>query len=153
MDYFIGQLQITLPVLGVDAIRVKETQAVPPSSRDALISPVFHLRNKKVGVDASARQIDGEFTMLAGSTVVGNWHGVGKADSTMNASYREKHEKLVADGSIRIDGAVGTLIKDVVFPSPSTAGAIALGRSCNGRISWIADDSTTFGAWESRDVE
>jgi len=155
MDYFIGQLQITLPVLGVDAIRVKETQAVPPASRDALISPVFHLRNKKVGVDASAQQIDGEFTMLAGSTVVGNWHGVGRADSTMRAyaSYREKHEKLVADGSIRIDGAVGTLIKDVVFPSPSTAGAIALGRSCNGRTSWIADDGTTFGSWESRDVE
>jgi hypothetical protein len=133
----------------------KETQAVPPASRDALISPVFRLRNKKVGVDASAQQIDGEFTMLAGSTVVGSWHGVGRADSTMRAyaSYREKHEKLVADGSIRIDGAVGTLIKDVVFPSPSTAGAIALGRSCNGRTSWIADDGTTFGSWESRDVE
>ena len=154
MDYFIGQLQITLPVLGVDAIRVKETQALPVASHNALISPVFHLRNGKLGVDASAQQIDGEFTMLAGSTVVGSWHGVGKADSTVRAyaSYREKHQQLVAGGSIRVDGSVGTLVKDVVFPSPSTAGAVALGRSCNGRMSWIAEDGTPFGAWESRDL-
>jgi hypothetical protein len=155
MDYFIDHLQIVLPVLGVDAIRGRETVAVPAERQDALVSPVFHLVNKKLGVDARAQQIDGEFTMLAGSTVVANWHGIGKADSTIKAyeSYRAQHLKLIADGSIVVGNGVGRVAKDIVLGSPSTAGAIAQGRSCNGRISWIAEDGTTFGSWESRGVE
>lgn len=155
MDYFIGQLQIILPVLGIDAIRVREPRTVPGARQDGLVSPVFHLRNQKLGVDARAQQIDGEFTVLSGSKVVGDWHGVGKADSTIRAyeSYRARHQKLVADGSITVANGVGTLAKDLVSGSPSSAGAIALGRSCNGRISWVAGDGTTFGAWESRGVD
>lgn len=155
MDYFIDQLQIVLPVLGVDAIRGRETVTVPAARQDALFSPVFHLVNKKLGVSATAQQIDGEFTMLAGSTVVADWHGVGKADSTIKAyeSYRAQHLKLIADGSIIVENGLGRVVKDSVFGSPSTAGAIAQGRSCNGRISWISEDGTTFGAWESRGVE
>lgn len=155
MDYFIGQLQIILPVLGIDAIRVREPRMLPSPRREGVVSPVFHLQNKKLGVDARAQQVDGEFTVLAGSTVVADWHGIGKADSTIRAydSYRAQHQKLVGDGSIIVAGGVGTLAKDLVFGSPSTAGAIAQGRSCNGRISWIADNGMTFGAWESRGVE
>lgn len=155
MDYFVGQLQIILPVLGVDAIRGRETVALPAARQEQLVSPVFRLTNRKLGVAATAQQIDGEFTMLAGSTVVADWHGVGKADSTIKAyeSYRTQHLKLIADGSIVVANGVGQVVKDVVFGSPSTAGAIAQGRSCNGRVSWIADDGTTFGAWESRGVD
>lgn len=154
MDYFVGQLQIILPVLGIDAIRVREKRTIPTGHENDLISPVFRLQNKKLRVDARAQQIDGEFTMLAGSTIVADWHGVGKADSTIRAyqSYRAQHQKLIADGSIVITDGTGTLAKDIVFGSPSTAGAIAQGRSCNGRISWISDDGSTFGSWESRGV-
>ena len=118
------------------------------------MSPVFLLLNHKAGVDATAQQIDGEFTMLAGSFIVGDWHGVGKADSTIKAydSYRAQHQKLIADGAVVVDGGRGRLTRDIVFGSPSTAGAVALGRSCNGRISWVSEDGTNFGAWESRGV-
>jgi hypothetical protein len=79
---------------------------------------------------------------------------VGKADSTQKAyaSYRARHERLITDGSIVIEGGKGRLARDVVFSSPSTAGAVALGRSCNGRREWAAG-SETFGEWESRGVE
>ncbi|MDP4014613.1 MAG: GIY-YIG nuclease family protein [Candidatus Nanopelagicales bacterium] len=154
MDYFIDQLQIVLPALGVDAIRGRETVAVTAARQEQLVSPVFRLVNMKLGVAATAQQIDGEFTMLAGSTVVGDWQGVGKADSTIKAydSYRTQHLKLIADGSIIVENGVGRVAKDIVFGSPSTAGAIAQGRSCNGRTSWAAEDGSTFGSWESRGV-
>lgn len=77
MDYFLAQLQIVLPVLGVNAIRVKSASA----QSNALDSPVFRLTQQKLSVDAQAQQIDGEFTVLAGSLVVPTWHGVGKAQS------------------------------------------------------------------------
>lgn len=122
MDHFIDQLQIVLPVLGVDAIRGRETVVVPAAQRDQLMSLVFHLVNRKLGVAATAQQMDGEFTMLAGSTVVADWHGVGKAHSTIGAyeSYRARRRKLIADGSICVENGTGRVAKDIVFGSPST---------------------------------
>ncbi len=154
MDYFVSQLQIVLPVLGVNAIRVPVAKPVAPAASPATESPIFRLRHVKLGVDAQAQQIDGEFTVLPGSLVVGAWHGVGKADSTMKAyaSYRAQHEQLIANGAIAVEGAIGRITRNIVFTSPSTAGAVALGRSCNGRREWISAEGT-FGEWESRGVE
>ena len=154
MDYFLSQLQIVLPVLGVNAIRVRPPKPPATAAVEVTESPLFHLQNVKAGVNAQAQQIDGEFTVLAGSTVVASWHGVGKAESTMKAyaSYRAQHERLLADGAILVENGVGQVTRDIVFSSPSTAGAVALGRSCNGRREWIAG-SETFGGWESRGVE
>lgn len=75
--------------------------------------------------------------MLAGSHLVSTWHGVGKAESTIkaNTSYRAERERLPADGAIVVEGSRGHLTRDVVFGSPSTAGAVCLGHSCNGRRS------------------
>jgi len=153
MDYFVAQLQIVLPVLGVNAVRARITPVAARATHNTE-SPIFRLRQSKIGVDAQAQQIDGEFTVLAGSIVVSDWHGVGKAASTVKAyaSYRAQHERLVSDGTIVVEDGRGRVTRDIVFSSPSTAGAVALGRSCNGRREWIAG-SETFGAWESRGVE
>jgi hypothetical protein len=155
MDYFVSQLQIVLPVLGVNAIRVPVAKSNPGVSSSDDTSPLFYLRHNKSGVDAQAQQIDGEFTMIAGSLIVAAWHGVGKAASTRKAynSYRAQHDQLLVNGSIVVEGEHGRLTRNVVFPSPSTAGAVALGRSCNGRREWIASDGTLFGDWENRGVE
>ena len=90
MDYFLSQLQIVLPVLGVNAIRIPEPKTAAWDTGEITESPIFHLRNPRFGVDAHAQQIDGEFTLLAESLVVPVWHGVGKASSTKKAyaSYR-----------------------------------------------------------------
>lgn len=154
MDYFVSQLQIVLPVLGVNAIRVRPSRLVVAPTSMTHDSPVFRLCQAKLGVDARAQQIDGEFTVLAGSLVVPAWHGVGKAESTLKAyaSYRTQHERLLGDGTIVVENGRGLVSRDVVFPSPSTAGAVVLGRSCNGRREWIAG-SETFGGWESRGLE
>lgn len=153
MEYFLGQLQIVLPVLGVNAIRVRAPRAHPTAATPSE-SPIFTLKNARQGVDASAQQVDGEFIMLSGSVVVPEWHGVGKAASTQKAyaNYRAQHEGLLADGSIVVENGAGRVTRDIVFSSPSTAGAIALGRSCNGRVEWVSAEGS-FGAWEARGVE
>lgn len=154
MDFFLTQLQIVLPVLGVNAIRTRPQKVSVPEPSDTSESPVFRIRHPRFGVDAKAQQIDGEFTMLTGSAVVPSWHNVGKAETTVKAyaSYRAQHVRLINDGAIDVTGTTGRLTRDVVFSSPSAAGAIALGRSCNGRREWVAG-SETFGDWESRGIE
>lgn len=153
MEAFVAQLQVILPVLGVHAIRVRQPKAPTGADRGS-DSPVFTLRQAKLNGEAQAQQIDGEFTMLAGSAVVARWTGEGKAESTRKAyaKYRAQHEALVLDGAIEVQDGVGKLTRDIVFSSPSTAGAVALSRSCNGRREWVAG-SETFGDWESRGVE
>jgi hypothetical protein len=153
MDEFLTQLQIVLPVLGVNAIRVRATRrsiATPAASGE---SPIFTLREPRAGVDARAQQIDGEFTVLADSLAVAVWSRTGGSESTRKsyAAYRAHHERLLAEGVIVVEDGVGRFTRDHVFPSPSTAGAIVVGRSCNGRKEWVSSEGT-FGNWEGRDV-
>ena len=154
MNEFVSQLQIVLPVLGVNAIRVKPTLAAPVEPQE---SPVFRLYNAKAGVNARAQQIDGEFTVLAGSTVVALFplgspkHSASTAKQ--HAARLAEFRSLLADGSITVENGRGVVARDIVFGSPSAAGSVLQGRaSCNGRTDWISGDGQTFGAWESRGV-
>lgn len=153
MEAFIDHLQVILPVLGIDAIKVRLDPG--PAASPDVRSPIFELTNAKRGVAARGQQVGGEFLMLEGSTIVGSWVGTGSTESTERAyaALREKHAQLIADGSIEVQGPIGKLTRDVPFRSPSGAGAIALGRSCNGRISWRAADGRTFGEWEDRGLD
>ena len=151
MESFIDQLQVVLPVLGVNALRrvTTPTAATPPQTTTA--SPVFTLSVPRNGVDARAQVNGDEFVMLKGSQVVPTWANAGKSESTRRsyASYRAQFDALVADGSIVVEGDHGHLARDIPFASPSTAGAIATGRSCNGRIQWTWEHGT-YADWENR---
>lgn len=158
MEYFLDQLHVILPVLGVNAIRVREVARPAPVVPEAAASPVFRLLNKRHGVDAKAQQIDGEFTVLAGSAVAAHMPEQSvRHSATTAAQYRlrrDHHAKLIADGSISVVDGIATVTRDIVFSSPSAAGAVVQGQaSANGRVAWVAMDGQTFGAWESRGVE
>jgi hypothetical protein len=159
MDYFLEQLKIVLPVLGVNVLRGRQTgstagNSVAPAS---VASPEFVLTVKRTGIAARAVQVDGEFTVLAGSGAAGQVRTGAYAASTTNAyaAYRNIHQKLADDGSLRLDSNAdtATFTRDVVFSSPSTAGAVVTGRSCNGREAWKTDAGLTFGAWEQQGID
>lgn len=155
MEAFILQLQIILPVLNVNLIRSARAPLPDRAGGDATQSPVFSLVEKRRGVDARAQLIDGEFTVLAGSSIVGAWSALGKADSTRRsyANYRALHEQLVAEEAIVVEAGHGRVARDIRFGSPSTAGAVALGRSCNGRREWVDGSGVSYGEWENREIE
>ena len=152
-EVFLEQIRGILSVLGVNILRgthrAPEQQAPPPD----IDSPIFTLTAPKRGIKARARVIGDEFIMLEGSRIVGKWTNAGRTSSTRRSyeSYRARHTKLVDDGSIAVDGVTGTLTRDIPFPSPSTAGSIATGRSCNGRTAWKWTGGT-YGDWENRDL-
>lgn len=137
-EAFLEQIRNILPVLGVNILRgthrAPERQTPPPD----IDSPIFTLTAPKRGVKARARVVGGEFIMMEGSRVVGKWTNAGRTSSTRRSyeSLCAQHAKLVDDGSIAVEGTIGTLARDIPFPSPSTAGSIAVGYSCNGRIAW-----------------
>ncbi len=151
MEAFLDHLQIILPVLGINALRQVPSRATDRPEKPAEASPIFRLTVPRTGVDASAQVNGDEFTLLAGSTVVPAWAGAGTTESTRRAyaSLKARYEKLVADRSIVIEGGQGRVTRDIPFASPSAAGAVASGRSCNGRRQWTWEGGT-YGQWEER---
>ncbi|WP_277454079.1 GIY-YIG nuclease family protein [Janibacter sp. DB-40] len=163
MEYFIEQLRVVLPVLGVDVFRGRETRTpqvgAPPAAAGSPAqaapteSPTFYLRQASKGVDAKAQVIDGEFTVLAGSrvrAVMPDRDDYSPSSARQYELRQSQHGQLVQDGSIEAgsDGS-GSLTRDVAFSSPSAAGAICLGTvSINGRVAWTREDGATYAAWE-----
>lgn len=157
MDQFIEQLQLVLPLLGVSLLRGRSTAARPaavPGSAPAT-SPEFHLELPHRGISARAAQVDGEFMVMVGSVGAAEVRSGRHAASTAGAheAYRELQEKLLADGSLQRRDGVVVFARDVVFSSPSTAGAIVTGRSCDGRATWRTREGLTFGDWERQGAD
>ena len=153
MEFFINQLRLVLPVLGFDFLRLRKftpesTAAVTstPGHRDH--APLFQLASKKHGLEAQAREVDGEFVVLAGSDAVKVW------SSASNHSYARRHGQLIKTGKL-VSGNNDLLrfAEDVAFRSPSAASAVILGRPDNGRLSWkVSGSNVTYGDWQSEQV-
>lgn len=170
MDYFIEQVRILLPVLGVDLFRGRThptTNSAPAAGPSGVtrtvvdgvpvaeVSPVFVLTNRR-GVDARAQMIDGEFTVLAGSRIAATMRlkeASGESTRRPFAARSAIHEKVLDGASDHGAGPTVTLTKDVVFTSPSAAAAVVQGyATANGRTAWVTESGLEFGAWETRDV-
>ncbi|WP_247603886.1 GIY-YIG nuclease family protein [Gordonia paraffinivorans] len=153
MEYFIEQARIVMPVLGVNIFRTPEAAVAVPSGegtdarRD---SPIFTMSVKSEGIEARAREIDGEFTVLQGSGARSAWKG---AESH---AYRSLRVRLEQDGTIApsVDGTNMVFTRDHVFASPSAAAAMIAGRAANGRKEWVDRSSgISYGEWETQGVD
>lgn len=178
MEYFIEQLRMLLPVLGVNLFRGRAAQSVAAHSgqvapvgaaettaravagkepsTSAGNSPQFRLHLKKWHVDASAQVVDGEFTVLKGSRARASMPDPSDSRAPSTAHQHRlrqvERERLFEDGTLVIDGNAAIFTKDRVFSSPSSAAAIVCGRaSSNGRVEWKTSEGLSYGEWESAD--
>lgn len=147
MEQFISQVGIALPVLGLNLLRSARGPQSPMLSPNVQgRSPAqFTLTQKREGLTAHAVEVDGEFTVLAGSRT--------RHDGSSSGSYSRLREQLEADGTIdtRVEPAVFT--KDQTFGSPSAAASVVTGRASNGRVAWVSDDTgLTYGDWQNREL-
>jgi hypothetical protein len=76
--------------------------------------------------------------VLAGSA------GKAVARPSLPASLLRRRLDLVEQGVVDIRGDDYVFVKDQLFSSPSTAGAVVLGGSINGRITWKTATGRTF---------
>lgn len=157
MEYFIEQIRLVLPVLGLEFLRESPKPSQQPSTSSASSDtqgPVFELTHKKTGISAQAREIDGDFVVLAGSLAVPSW--ISKAKANAAHSYGKLQQKLMDSGQIQPDESTGLarFTEDVAFSSPSAASAVILGRSDNGRLSWkVQDTQTNYAAWQDAQIQ
>ena len=153
MEFFVDQLRLILPVLGLDFMRLHKTTAQITTDATEMPGPadstqVFRLAKKTKGVkvEAQARELDGEFVVLAESDAAEDWKG------TPSHGYAKLHAQLVKSGKL-LPGKEDRrrFAEDLAFRSPSAAAAVILGMTANGRTDWRVDGSNvTYGDWKSQ---
>ncbi|WP_298574456.1 DUF4268 domain-containing protein [uncultured Luteimonas sp.] len=107
------------------------------------VSPMFVLGGLNHQLQATGRQVDGQFVVFAGSRARADWVGA-------DGGYKFLHQDLVDNGTLAPPvGEAREFLRDTWFSSPSAAAAVVWGRSANGRMSWrVQDTGQTFAEWE-----
>lgn len=149
MEFFLSQLQILLPTVGMDFLRPAVT--APPTDAAKAQTPtgiaptsgepgILRLTHKS-GVDARAIENDGEIVVLKGSIGTG-------IDFKVN-QYAPLRQSLIEEGKIEQlpDGGI-RFLEDVPFNSPSAAAAVLNNRNSAGPREWKFERTgQTLGEW------
>lgn len=141
MEYFLGQIQVILPVLGLSFLQPRPDVS-KASLGEAGASPLFRLQS--VGVKAEAREINGEFVVLKGSTA--RRHGTASWNT-----YRDLRDDLIESGKLveASDPDLLVFAEDVPFSSPSAAASVVRAGNTNDRREWKeATTGKTYAEWQ-----
>lgn len=125
MQVFLENMLGMLPVLGVHAF--EQTAALATIVENTVLSC------KGKGVAASGYEATQGFVVKAGSGAVGE--SVPSMQQHVRGMF-DLREELIGNGVLERVGDYYRFAQDYVFSSPSTAAAVVLGRSANGRIEW-----------------
>lgn len=125
MQVFLENMLGMLPVLGIHAFE----QAAPMASTVA--QTVLTCSGK--GVTASGYEATQGFVVKSSSQAVGE--SVPSMQQHVRGMF-DLREELIGNGVLQRDGNHFLFAQDYAFSSPSTAAAVVLGRSANGRIEW-----------------
>ena len=140
MDFYVEQIAVVLPVLGFDFL---QPFALPVTNAEDH-SPEFVLET--VGMKARAREIEGQFIVLKGSTA--------RLQGTPSwTAYKQLRERLITEGTLVPSDEAGTLkfAEDTSFNSPTAAAAVIIAANVNGRGAWcVAGSDQTYGDWERK---
>ncbi|MBT9384523.1 GIY-YIG nuclease family protein [Pseudooceanicola sp. CBS1P-1] len=156
MEAFLEEIQLVLPVIGIDLLRRAAAPVVlksdlhrPDDEAANGAAPTFLLRHERKGIDARAMELDGEFVLLAGT-----FGDMAEAIS-FGERLRSLRAQLLESGRAEQTGAGSfRLLEDVALSSPSAASVLLFGTSRNGRADWIHKESgMTYGEWKAAQVD
>jgi hypothetical protein len=125
---FLEEMLQCFPILGVGVF------SMVAASQSAVRT--LHLSGR--GVKAQGSDTAEGFVVRAGSAAARS-----EVPSCL-AFLTELRTALVGNGVLKPAGDHYEFTQDYVFPSPSTAAGVALGRSANGRIEWKTSDGKTL---------
>ena len=136
MEVFLGNMLQILPLLGISAFEK------PATAKTALRNRLFiHAK----GLKAEGYESTSGFVVCKGS------QAALKVVPSMKTHVRgiyELREKLITTGVLSPAGDAYHFTQDYSFSSPSTAAAVAMGRSANGRIEWKDKSGKTLKTFQ-----
>lgn len=151
MEAFLQEIQLVLPVIGVEAFRRPNTSSfafktkhrIPEGEEDKKTR--FLLSNSKAGIEAIAIEVAGEFVVQEGAT------GALREKASFPERTKSVRDEALETGRIvRIGSSQFRLEQDISFNSPSAASVFLFGTSRNGRTDWLVEgEIQDYGEWKS----
>lgn len=133
LQVFLGNMLGMLPVLGIHAFELAA------SSVAAVSTPQLNCRGK--GMLARGYESTQGFVVKAGSQAV--LESVPSMQEHVRGMY-DVRQDLIRNGVLEAKAQCYEFTQDYTFSSPSTAAAVVLGRSANGRVEWKDDSGRTL---------
>lgn len=142
MNVFLGNMLGMLPALGINAFERAQTKAHEGA--------VQLLSAKGKGVSAQGFESTQGFVVKSGSEAVAET--VPSMEQHVRGMY-ELRQELIRNGVLAKQGDHFVFTQDYVFSSPSTAAAVVLGRSANGRIEWKDKSGRTLKELQTQEAD
>ncbi|ACT59324.1 GIY-YIG nuclease family protein [Hirschia baltica] len=157
MEFFLSQIEVVLPVLGVDILRERPKVSLSTDTTTSLQKDVqsphilaLYLESKKHGYRAQAIEQDGEFVVLKGSTALADPPHTSDGYAKLRISLIENNTLASSEP----DNGLLVFLQDVSFNSPSAAASVISGRNSNGRWEWrLMDTNQTLKDWQIQQLE
>lgn len=135
MDYFIEQIKLILPLVGVRSLVVAAPHSVvshePTAGEQEYLIKSTQLKARMVEVE------DG-FLVRSGSEAALN------TSKSIALGWLNIREKLLDAGVLKQIGDRYVFTEDATFSSPSAASSVILGRQAPGPVSWVQSDGKTY---------
>lgn len=132
MEQFLANLQVILPVVGLELLKPQPravAQASTPVAQRTAGDVTFEIRHRS-GVTAQAVEEEGEFVVLEGSQAL-------KDTGYVQQSYVGLKDNLVKQGVLTVQSeTLYVFARPYSFSSPSAAAAVVLDRNSNGLSEW-----------------
>lgn len=141
MQVFLDNMLGMLPVLGIHAF--EQASTVTAIKKNALLTC------KGKGVVATGYEATQGFVVKAGSQVAGET--VPSMQQHVRGMY-DLRQELINNGVLQTDNGNYRFTQDYAFNSPSTAAAVILGRSANGRVEWKDAGGRTLKELQEREA-
>lgn len=127
-EWFLAEMLVIFPLLGIDAFEAASGQAAASSSEQ--VEPTLTLYLNERGAEGAGREVADGFVVLKDS--------LARAEETVSIHdyMREQRQLLQERGVLApLDGKL-VFTQDFRFSSPSTAAGVLVGGASNGRIAW-----------------
>jgi len=151
METFLEEIQLVLPVVGVEFFRRPISKPAWQKLGDAEddLTVRFELSNTKAGIQATAREDAGEFIVEEGAT------GAMRQASSFHDKFKMLREDALKTGQITaLDERNFRVEQDISFGSPSAAAVFLFGTSRNGRTDWVVvGKGINYGTWKDTVIE
>ena len=135
-EWFLAEMLVIFPLLGIDAFEVASEQARRKSPGTPGESPLLFLKER--GAHAQGREVADGLVFFEGS--------IARASEvkSIHDYLSDLRRQLEDRGVLRPEGDDLVFTQDFRFSSPSTAAGVLVGGSANGRRAWKDERGRTL---------
>jgi hypothetical protein len=145
MEYFLRQITLILPAVGIQALIPTVKHVLPRETIGQQDSPTYKIKSKNL--IAWMREADDGFIVLKGSQCSK------ETAKSIGEGWIRLRKKLLENGVLIDRGEMYEFVDNAVFSSPSAAASVILGRQTAGPLYWITSEGKTYRQIQSEQLE